>query len=531
MRHAGLAGVAILISTWLAPAVSVAVEYTVTTVPGGQCPDEVCDILRDINDVGQTLLENAVIVPGDHVESYGLNNAGEIVGLYLLPASSGFIKSGGVITKFAVPGASFTTAIRINNRGDIVGYARVGGKYRSFVRAPDGSFTTLQFPGADDTFATGINDGGHIVGIYRQGATSKSFLKQGEMIRTMTTPAPNCEAQDINDLGQILGGCYELKPGNLVPTSVRVFVKHGTADDAPVDLLVFGSYETEGLGINNVGQIVGVRADIGARPSNYIATPQLGPTAVAAAVLPSSRAVQVDQTATVFATLLASGPGTATGCTIAPTNAPEGTAFTYQQTNAQNVPIGTPNTPADIPGGQGQSFVLSLTPNQAFAAMQIEFAYDCANTNAVAVIPGVNTLELTSSSTPTPDIVALAATVSKDGIVTVPVGGAAAFAVATVNVGASAAINVSTDFGDLIFVRAPATVTLCQTNPTIGVCLAPPTFGVTTQIDAGATATYAIFAEAELPIGFDPARLRVYVRFKTQAGGTVGSTSVAVRTQ
>ena len=172
---------------------------------------------------------------------------------------------------------------------------------------------------------------------------------------------------------------------------------------------------------------------------------------VAAAILPSSRAVQVGQTATVFATLLAAGTGTATGCTIAPVNAPAGTAFTYQRTNAQNAPIGEPNTPVDIPGGEGQSFVLALTPSQTFAGTDIRFAFDCTNTEPVGVIPDVNTLLLTATIDPTPDIVALAATASNDGIVTIPVGEGRAWAVASVNVGVPGTITISVDAGNARF--------------------------------------------------------------------------------
>ena len=257
--------------------------------------------------------------------------------------------------------------------------------------------------------------------------------------------------------------------------------------------------------------------------------PPLPVTLAGAAILPGSRAVQVGQTATVFATLLATGPGTATGCTIAPANAPPGTAFAYQQTNAANQPIGTPNTPATIPGGQGQSFVLSLTPSQAFPATQINFAYGCTNTNAVSVIPGVNTLLLTSSTSPTPDIVALAAAVG--GIVSLPgPTGIGALAVATVNVGASALITVTADTGGA---QLPLTLTLCQTNPLTGVCINPttPASSVNVQINANETPTFAIFAQGAGTIPFSPGVNRINVLYKTQTGGTVGSTSVAVRTQ
>ena len=108
--------------------------------------------------------------------------------------------------------------------------------------------------------------------------------------------------------------------------------------------------------------------------------------------------------------------------------------------------------------------------------------------------------------------------------------GIGAFAVATVNVGASAPITVTADTGSA---QLPLTLTLCQTNPATGQCINPPTpaSSVTTQIDANQTPTFAVFAQAAAPIAFSPGVNRVHVRFKTQAGGTVGATSVAVQTQ
>jgi hypothetical protein len=256
-----------------------------------------------------------------------------------------------------------------------------------------------------------------------------------------------------------------------------------------------------------------------------------GPISLAAAVLPGSRAVQVGQAATAFATILATGPGTAAGCAIAPTNAPPGTAFSYQQTNAANVPIGTPNTPANIPGGGSQSFVFSLTPNQPFAATELHFAFDCTNTAPAADAPGVNTFLLTSSSGPTPDIVALAAAPGGQGIVTIPgTQGTGFFAVATVNVGSGGLITATADTGSAIL---PVALSLCQTNPVNGVCINPsaPAPSVTAQINPNETPTFAIFAQGGGTIPFNPGVNRINVRFMTQGGGTVGSTSVALRTQ
>ena len=76
------------------------------------------------------------------------------------------------------------------------------------------------------------------------------------------------------------------------------------------------------------GPATGLRASGLALPA--APAPPLPVALAGAAILPGSRAVQVGHTATAFATMLATGPGTASGCTIAPTNAPAGTTFQYQ---------------------------------------------------------------------------------------------------------------------------------------------------------------------------------------------------------
>jgi hypothetical protein len=253
------------------------------------------------------------------------------------------------------------------------------------------------------------------------------------------------------------------------------------------------------------------------------------PIALVAAVLPSSRAVQVGQTATAFATILATGSGTATGCSIAPINAPPGTAFSFQQTDGANVPIGAPNTPADIRADGAQSFVFSLTPGSSFLAMELHFSFACSNAPSAPDTPGVNTLVLTSSSDPTPDVVALAASVG--GIATVPESaGIGAFAVASVNVGADAMITVTADTEPVLL---PLTFALCQSDPFSAECVNPklPAPSVTLRINHGDTPTFAIFAQATGNIPFNPAVNRINVRFRTEAGGVVGSTSVAVQTR
>lgn len=81
-----------------------------------------------------------------------------------------------------------------------------------------------------------------------------------------------------------------------------------------------------------------------------------------AAVLPTSRSVEIVATPTAFATIIDAGPADAATCTIAPaTSIPA--SFLFQTTDpTTNALTGTPNTPANIAAGQAQSLVIALTP-------------------------------------------------------------------------------------------------------------------------------------------------------------------------
>jgi hypothetical protein len=256
---------------------------------------------------------------------------------------------------------------------------------------------------------------------------------------------------------------------------------------------------------------------------------QLTPSALVSAVLPSSRSVQVGATATAFATVINTSSAPALACEISPlTSLPA--SFSYFTTNpATNAVTGSPNTAVDIPAGSAQSFVLAFTPKAPIAPTDVRLSFDCANTTAAPINSGLNTLLFSASDTPIPDIVALAATLSNDGIVNVPgTDGTGAFAVATVNVGASGDITASADTGNATL---PVNISLCQTDPATGQCTSAIGFAVTTMINTNATPTFGIFVQGNGNVPFDPAANRIFVRFKDDGGVTRGSTSVAVRTQ
>jgi hypothetical protein len=264
-------------------------------------------------------------------------------------------------------------------------------------------------------------------------------------------------------------------------------------------------------------------------PSVVTASP---PSPVVASVLPGGRSVQVGTTATVFATMLNGGSSTVSGCDVAlPASAPAGLTIAYQTTDpTTNALTGTPNTPVSINGNSGiQTFLLSFTSSSAITADDLALDFGCSGSMPVTTIPGVNTVDLLFSSTPIPDIIALAATASGNGIVTVPqsTNGASAFAVASDNAGAAGNLTVSTDTGSATL---PLSINLCQTDPTSGACMAAPTPTVTISDAAGATPTFSIFITASAPISLDPANSRIFLRFMDSSGTSHGSTSVAVDT-
>jgi hypothetical protein len=247
-----------------------------------------------------------------------------------------------------------------------------------------------------------------------------------------------------------------------------------------------------------------------------------------AAILPASRSAVVGSPVSAFATIINSGGSTTSACAITPSGELP-INFAYQTTNpATNALTGSPNTPVDIAPGAAQSYVITATPTAAFAPVQAGFNFACSNAAAAPIYPGVNPLLLSASTDPVPDVVALAATTSNDGILHIPGNAAAnAFAVATVNVGASTTITATANTGS---VTLPVSLTLCATNQS-GNCIATPSPSVTAASNANGTPTFGVFARATGAIPFDPGNNRIFVQFLDPSGTVRGSTSVAVATQ
>jgi len=265
------------------------------------------------------------------------------------------------------------------------------------------------------------------------------------------------------------------------------------------------------------------------RPAPAAASAAPGTARLAgAAVLPSGRSGQVGMTLTAFASVIAAPGEAARGCSISPLSSIPA-AFAYQTTNpASNAVTGTPNTPVDIPGGSTQTFVIAFTATDVFPPTEVQLSFDCVNTAPAAIVPGVNTLLMSASNTPVPDIVALAATAGNTGIVGIPGPlGVGVFSVATLNAGAVNVITASADAG-----TGMSTALICRTKRRTGQCFYPAATSVATLMRPGSTRTFAVFVlgnGAFFPL--DPASNRVVVRFRDASSVIRGATSVAVQTQ
>jgi virginiamycin B lyase len=263
--------------------------------------------------------------------------------------------------------------------------------------------------------------------------------------------------------------------------------------------------------------------------------PLPGAIQVFAAVLPTSRSPQVGNPETVFATIVNAGPGTATACR------PQAVEFLplrnagFQTTDpTTNQLTGSINTPADIPQGGSQSFVLFGTPNSTFPPTDLRFGFACSNANAAPIVPGLNTLLTSASTQAVPDVIALAATPQNDGILHITgSSGTAAFATATDNVGGTIGepITAAPNTGGA---NLPLNLTICQSfssGPQAGQCMSPLGPSATTVISSGGTPTFSIFGTATGAIAFTPQTNRINVDFSDSTGAVRGATSIAVETQ
>ena len=169
--------------------------------------------------------------------------------------------------------------------------------------------------------------------------------------------------------------------------------------------------------------------------------------------------------------------------------------------------------------------MFSFTSNAELDA-EVEFRFACDNAEPAPSFSGLNRFRLQASVEATPDLVALAATASNDGIVQLN-GGVGAFSVAAVNVGSTDWLTVQ----PVLPAGVPASAFVCETDPSTGQCINPtlPSTDATVLIAGFATPTFSVFINASAAIALDPVGNRVRLEFVDSTGTVRGSTGVALQ--
>jgi len=194
-------------------------------------------------------------------QSFGLNDAGQIVGSFLDSAvvGHGFLQNpDGTTVIIDFPGASRTEARGINNSGQIVGkFNDMAFRSHGFLRNVDGSFVQLDMPFATTlvTEANGINDAGQIVGSFNDGTKTHGFSRtpEGTFTSFDVPGAIQVSNLGIDSHGNTVGFFVDAKNVG------HGFVQRPGATLTVIDLT--GAVNTSVGGINDSGQIVGAYFD------------------------------------------------------------------------------------------------------------------------------------------------------------------------------------------------------------------------------------------------------------------------------
>jgi probable HAF family extracellular repeat protein len=155
------------------------------------------------------------------------------------------------ITDLGALGAN-STATGVNNAGTAVGWAAVGVRQRA-VRYQSGLVTDLGTLGGDDSYAQAVNSVGEVAGsASRPNQLHHAFRWNSTMtdLGTLGGSSDISNATDVNDLGDVVGGSYN------VQGTYHAF-RHSGGAMRDLGALGIQSGLSYASGTNNVGDVVG----------------------------------------------------------------------------------------------------------------------------------------------------------------------------------------------------------------------------------------------------------------------------------
>lgn len=198
-------------------------------------------------------------VPGAiYTQAFGINERGDVVGMWRDGSNvlRGFVLRDGVFETVMVPGALLTQVRAINSQGEIIGSYRYPGEpavaFHGFRRGPDGVLAPLDYPDAPYTIPQRILADGTVVGCFhgadlmgsmygfvRSGAGDYAEFELPASMHNGATPAAEQVVGFYTDLATLSNVGYVFQDGE-----VQSF-------------LVPGADWTEAWDINRRGEIVG----------------------------------------------------------------------------------------------------------------------------------------------------------------------------------------------------------------------------------------------------------------------------------
>jgi probable HAF family extracellular repeat protein len=198
-----------------------------------------------------------------YTDAVGINNRGDIVGAFSDGQGRlhGYVLRRGTFTALDFPaqGVLATVAKGINDRGDVAGFwVESGSDIHGFVW-DGGRFTQIDAPGADITYLHGINNRGQVVGHSRRDtfALAQGFLWDNGKFTSLDIPGVllvgrGTETMGLNDHGEVVG------------TFQSGGKDHGfLIDGRGLTQIEIGAMGSRATGINNNGHIVGSFLDGG----------------------------------------------------------------------------------------------------------------------------------------------------------------------------------------------------------------------------------------------------------------------------
>lgn len=205
-----------------------------------------------------TATQVTILPPGSTRVVRGANDAGEIVGgARLAEGHRGFVVNSGPPQSIeGMPSSDYSFALGINNLGETVGSANTATGLRAFrARRTTGAVELVPLRGDSSSAAANINQSGQVVGYSSGPAGVRAVIwSRTNAVQALPIPTGSISSRGlgINDQGDAVGVA---NTGSGLRAVVWKSGGVSVLDSLP------GHGESEAVGINNTGQVIGSSGD------------------------------------------------------------------------------------------------------------------------------------------------------------------------------------------------------------------------------------------------------------------------------